>query len=46
MLYADDLALVAEQRHDLQRMLTVVDMVCKKRRMAISVEKSKVLMAV
>ena len=43
VLYADDLALVAEQRQDLQRMLTVVDMVCKKWGMAISVENSKVL---
>ena len=42
-LYADDLVLVAEQKQDLQRMLTVVDWVCKKWRMAISVEKSKVL---
>ena len=42
-LYADDLALVAEQRRDLQKMLMVVDMVCKKWGMAISVEKSKVL---
>ena len=40
---ADDLALVAEQRQDLQRILTVVDLVCKKWGMAISVEKSKVL---
>ena len=30
VLYADDLALAAEQRQDLQRMLKVVDMVCKK----------------
>ena len=43
VLYADDLALVAEQRQDLQGMLLVVDMVCKKWGMAISVEKSKVL---
>ena len=42
-LYADDLVLVAEQKQDLQRMLTVVDWVCKKWGMAISVEKSKVL---
>ena len=35
--------LVAEQRQDLQRMLTVVDMVCKKLGMAISAEKLKVL---
>ena len=35
--------LVAEQRQDLQSMLTVVDMVCKKLEMAISAEKSKVL---
>ena len=42
-LYADDLALVEEQRQDLQRMLTIVDMMCKKWVMAISVEKSKVL---
>ena len=43
VLYADDLALVAEQRQDLQGMLSVVDMVCKKWGMAISIEKSKVL---
>ena len=30
VLHADDLALAAEQRQDLQRMLKVVDMVCKK----------------
>ena len=41
VLYADDLAVVAEQRQDLQGMLLVVDMVCKKWGMAISVEKSK-----
>ena len=40
---ACDLALVAEQRQDLQGMLTVVDMVYKKWGMTISVEKSKVL---
>ena len=34
---ADDLALVAEQRQDLHSMLAVVDMVCKKWGMAISV---------
>ena len=45
-LYADDLALVAEQRQDLQRMLTVVDLVCKKWGIAISVEKSKVLVVI
>ena len=43
VLYADDSALVAEQRQDLQGMLTVVNMVCKEWGMAISVEKSKVL---
>ena len=43
VLYADDLTLVAEQRQDLQRVLTVVDRVCKKWGMVISVEKSKVL---
>ena len=30
VLYADDLAPVAELKHDLQRMLAVVDMVCNK----------------
>ena len=39
VLYPDDLALVAERRQDLQRMLTIVDTVYKKWRMAISVEK-------
>ena len=42
-MYVDDLTLVAEQRQDLHGMLAVLDMVCKKCGMAISVEKSKVL---
>ena len=39
VMYADDLVLVAEQRQNLQRLLTAVDMAWKKRGIEISVEK-------
>ena len=41
--YADDMALIAESRNELQHMLTVLDEACERWGMRISVEKTKVL---
>ena len=42
-MYADDMALIAESRSELQHMLIVLDEVCERWGMRISVEKTKIL---
>ena len=46
VLYADDLALVAETRRELQHMLEVLDEACTLWGMCISVSKTKVVLQV
>ena len=43
VLYADDLALVAETRKELQHMLKVLDKACTRWGMSISISKTKIL---
>ena len=43
VLYADDLALVAETRRELQHMLEVLDEACTRWGMCISVSKTKIV---
>ena len=45
IMYADDLALAAETRSELQHMLNVLDNVCKRWGMNINGEKTKILIA-
>ena len=42
-MYADDMALIAESRSELQHMLTVLDEMCEWWGMHISIEKTKIL---
>ena len=42
-MYADDMALVAESRSEMQHMVKVLDMACERWGMCISVDKTKIL---
>ncbi len=43
ILFADDTVLIAENENDLQKLVTVFDSVCKKRKLKVNVNKSKVM---
>ena len=43
LLYADDIALIAESETDLQNMLTILHNWCKKWRMRVNINKSKIV---
>ena len=43
ILFADDTALIAENERDLQKLVNMFDSVCKRRRLKVNVNKSKVM---
>ncbi len=43
ILFADDTVLIAENESDLQKLVTVFDSVCKRRKLTVNVNKRKVM---
>ncbi len=43
ILFADDTVLIAESESDLQKLVSVFDSVCKRRKLTVNVNKSKVM---
>ncbi len=43
ILFADDTVLIAEKENDLQKLVSVFDIVCKRRKSKVNVNKSKVM---
>ncbi len=43
ILFADDTVLIAESESDLQNLVSVFDNVCKRRKLKVNVNKSKVM---